>query len=334
MGGLTFWVWADEMAYPPMRWFNNRFYPASPSNQVLDILKQRLPELQATSTIQLTGRATVYPEQFEADAQASSATWEASLELQLAHSTVNAVPHVQCFYVSGPQIPIGPVGGPLHSESTPISSPPSATPTNVPSTAPTRDPTEAPTSTAPTSTPTMAPTNPAVVTSAVVFEGLDPVAFNNDTAAQELLKTNLVSSLASITSTQQVSNVKANTYAARRSGSSTSVSFDLEIAPIAGEDSGHLKANLVSELTSAVTSDTLSTAIASNAPANSVWHSATVNEASSATVVSDPLFTYITTQAPTTAAPSNAPTSAPSRAPSQAPSVSPSNTPSLAPSGT
>merc|ERR1712195_454079 len=43
--GLTFWVWADEMAYPPMRWFDNRFYPASPSNQVLDILKQRLPQL-------------------------------------------------------------------------------------------------------------------------------------------------------------------------------------------------------------------------------------------------------------------------------------------------
>jgi hypothetical protein len=41
--GLSFWVWTYDMTYPPMKWFNNLFLPATPSTQVLKILKQQLP---------------------------------------------------------------------------------------------------------------------------------------------------------------------------------------------------------------------------------------------------------------------------------------------------
>ena len=43
--GLSFWVWTYDMTYPPMKWFNNLFLPATPSTAVLDILKKELPKL-------------------------------------------------------------------------------------------------------------------------------------------------------------------------------------------------------------------------------------------------------------------------------------------------
>ena len=86
--GLSFWVWTDEMAYPPMAWFDNRFYPASPSVQILELLKLRLPELQATTTMKLTGQASVYPEGFELYANSNSAALIARLESQLSKSAV------------------------------------------------------------------------------------------------------------------------------------------------------------------------------------------------------------------------------------------------------
>merc|ERR1711990_624771 len=43
--GLSFWVWTYDMTYPPMKWFNNLFLPATPSKDVLKILKQELPKL-------------------------------------------------------------------------------------------------------------------------------------------------------------------------------------------------------------------------------------------------------------------------------------------------
>merc|ERR1712216_656783 len=43
--GLSFWVWTYDMTYPPMKWFNNLFLPATPSTAVLKILKQELPKL-------------------------------------------------------------------------------------------------------------------------------------------------------------------------------------------------------------------------------------------------------------------------------------------------
>lgn len=45
--GLSFWVWTYDMTYPPMKWFNNLFLPATPSKDVLAILKTELPKLQA-----------------------------------------------------------------------------------------------------------------------------------------------------------------------------------------------------------------------------------------------------------------------------------------------
>jgi len=45
--GLSFWVWTYDMTYPPMKWFNNLFLPATPSTKVLSILKKELPKLQA-----------------------------------------------------------------------------------------------------------------------------------------------------------------------------------------------------------------------------------------------------------------------------------------------
>jgi len=43
--GLSFWVWTYDMTYPPMKWFNNLFLPATPSDDVLTILKKELPKL-------------------------------------------------------------------------------------------------------------------------------------------------------------------------------------------------------------------------------------------------------------------------------------------------
>jgi len=43
--GLSFWVWTYDMTYPPMKWFNNLFLPATPSTDVLTILKKELPKL-------------------------------------------------------------------------------------------------------------------------------------------------------------------------------------------------------------------------------------------------------------------------------------------------
>jgi hypothetical protein len=45
--GLSFWVWTYDMTYPPMKWFNNLFLPATPSTKVLEILKKELPKLEA-----------------------------------------------------------------------------------------------------------------------------------------------------------------------------------------------------------------------------------------------------------------------------------------------
>merc|ERR1712086_15790 len=45
--GLSFWVWTYDMTYPPMKWFNNLFLPATPSDDVLTILKKELPKLEA-----------------------------------------------------------------------------------------------------------------------------------------------------------------------------------------------------------------------------------------------------------------------------------------------
>jgi len=44
--GLSFWVWTYDMTYPPMKWFNNLFLPATPSDNVLTILKKELPKLE------------------------------------------------------------------------------------------------------------------------------------------------------------------------------------------------------------------------------------------------------------------------------------------------
>jgi len=44
--GLSFWTWTYDMTYPPMKWFNNVFLPATPSTKVLNILKTELPKLQ------------------------------------------------------------------------------------------------------------------------------------------------------------------------------------------------------------------------------------------------------------------------------------------------
>jgi hypothetical protein len=45
--GLSFWVWTYDMTYPPMKWFNNLFLPATPSAKVLKILKEELPKLDS-----------------------------------------------------------------------------------------------------------------------------------------------------------------------------------------------------------------------------------------------------------------------------------------------
>jgi len=45
--GLSFWVWTYDMTYPPMKWFNNLFLPATPSADVLSILKRELPKLDS-----------------------------------------------------------------------------------------------------------------------------------------------------------------------------------------------------------------------------------------------------------------------------------------------
>jgi len=188
-------------------------------------------------------------------------------------------------------------------------------PSITPSGAPTR-PTASPTK-VPTATPTIAPTAAVVVSSSVVLNNVDPDTFNNDTAAQSSLKISLTSSIESVTSEDQVINMKAENGSSTRRAGGTSVTFDLVIPPTAGEDSGQLQANLVSQLTSAVSSGDLTAAIVANAPANSSLSAASVNEAASTTQIET--TTVVTTQSPTTAAPTTqSPTT---EAPSTAPTI-------------
>jgi hypothetical protein len=44
--GVSLWSWSYDMTYPPMRWFNNRFLPASPPADTLDVLMAGFPKMQ------------------------------------------------------------------------------------------------------------------------------------------------------------------------------------------------------------------------------------------------------------------------------------------------
>mmetsp|Transcript_70102 Transcript_70102/g.169709 ORF Transcript_70102/g.169709 Transcript_70102/m.169709 type:complete len:500 (+) Transcript_70102:21-1520(+) len=48
--GLSWWTWTHEMTYPPMKWFANDFFPVTPSQASLNILKTNLPKLADGTT--------------------------------------------------------------------------------------------------------------------------------------------------------------------------------------------------------------------------------------------------------------------------------------------
>ena len=152
----------------------------------------------------------------------------------------------------------------------------------------------------PSNAPSAAPTAAAVVSSAVVLAGLDVEAFNSDAAAQSAVAASLVASIPSLSSTDQVSNLVAQLYLSRRS-SQTTVSFDLTLAPASGQSSSQMRADLVSELTAAVSNDALGNALAANTPANSALSSASVSKDASNSQIA--AATVVVTQSPTTSAP-------------------------------
>jgi len=45
--GLSFWVFTDEMSYPPMKGYNNDFFPPVPSSATLNVLKNKLNNLMS-----------------------------------------------------------------------------------------------------------------------------------------------------------------------------------------------------------------------------------------------------------------------------------------------
>merc|ERR1719473_1261168 len=47
--GVSLWSWSYDMTYPPMRWFNNRFLPAAPPADTLDVLMKGFPKMQPTA---------------------------------------------------------------------------------------------------------------------------------------------------------------------------------------------------------------------------------------------------------------------------------------------
>lgn len=48
--GLSWWTWTHQMTYPPMKWFDNDFFPVTPSDKTLEILKTNLPKLSDGTT--------------------------------------------------------------------------------------------------------------------------------------------------------------------------------------------------------------------------------------------------------------------------------------------
>ena len=147
-----------------------------------------------------------------------------------------------------------------------------------------------------TGPPTTAPTVAAIVSSAVVVNSFDPLAFNSDTAAQSAMAISLVSAVERVTSVDQVTNLFAELYLARRTTQSAKVSFDLILQPTAGQDASQLQTDLVSQLTGAVSSGPLATTIAANTQASSALSSATINEVSSTSIIQT--ATIVVTQAP------------------------------------
>ena len=192
----------------------------------------------------------------------------------------------------------------------------------------------------------MASTAAAVLSSAIVLDSVDADTINNDVSAQTAVKTSIVASIPAVSSEDQVINVHAETYGGNRrlTLTQTTISFDLVLVPTAGQDASQLQADLVSQLTTAVSDDTLNTAMVANAPVGSALASATVNPAASNTQIKT--ITTIATQAPTTASPTtgaptisnDTPTTAPSissqprseRRVSSQPSSQPSATPTMA----
>ena len=140
------------------------------------------------------------------------------------------------------------------------------------------------------------------MSTAVVVDSMDPDEFNNDQAAQSATRASIVSSVPSINSDEQVTNLRASNYVGRRTGLQAQVSFDLVVSPTAGQDATELRSGLVTELTAAVQSNTLTDALIANAPSNSSLANVTVDGAASSALIE--VVTIVTTEAPTTSTPS------------------------------
>lgn len=48
--GLSLWTWTYGTTYPPMKWFDNAFLPATPSAATLQVLRDNLPRLSDGTT--------------------------------------------------------------------------------------------------------------------------------------------------------------------------------------------------------------------------------------------------------------------------------------------
>jgi hypothetical protein len=135
----------------------------------------------------------------------------------------------------------------------------------------------------------------------MVLDDIDSNSFNEDEASQAAFVAALVDSLKSVTSADQISNVKATAHSSDNEtlaqivdqtdvivheidttlvsvAESSTVSFDVAVPP--GGSS-----NVNAELTDAVSSGSMATALAQEAPADSILASATVDEAASTSAI-------------------------------------------------
>ncbi len=48
--GISWWSFSEAMTYPPMKWFDNEFLPASPPPAALAVVRANLPKLQDGTT--------------------------------------------------------------------------------------------------------------------------------------------------------------------------------------------------------------------------------------------------------------------------------------------
>lgn len=126
-----------------------------------------------------------------------------------------------------------------------------------------------------------------------MLNSVDSDAFNADTQSKAAFQEAIVISVPSVELSEQVVNIWATAYTSRRDATAARISFDLVIYSTSSINASGLLTQLVDELTAAVSTNTLASALANTVPANSSLSAATVNTNASMKLIET--FTIFTT---------------------------------------